>query len=68
MSTISQEEIALLRANAQKEVELLEKELEEIKERLANKKGQMQAYELLLEGGGQASTNQASKNISNNVG
>ena len=51
MSTISQEEIALLRANAQKEVELLEKELEEIKERLANMKGQMQAYGLLLEGG-----------------
>jgi len=51
MSTISQEEIALLRENAQKEVELLEKELEEIKERLANMKGQMQAYELLLDGG-----------------
>ena len=58
MSTISQEEIALLRENAQKEVELLEKELEEIKERLANKKGQMQAYALLLEGGVQASSEQ----------
>ncbi|MBM76080.1 MAG: hypothetical protein CMK59_11820 [Proteobacteria bacterium] len=51
MSTISQEEIALLRENARKEVELLEKELEEAKERLANKKGQVQAYDLLLDGG-----------------
>ena len=51
MSTISQEEIALLRDNAEKEVELLEKELEEIKEKLANKKGQVQAYALLLDGG-----------------
>jgi hypothetical protein len=50
MSTISQEEIALLRENAQKEVELLEVQLGELREKLAETRGRLQAYELLLQG------------------